>query len=129
MTHYRTLFDAGRYLASWHIPRGKDTTVEIESVTAGVLKKGTKETRKPLIKFVGKKLLFACNVTNGKVIDRMYGADVEQWVGKKITLYVGKVKNPEGGGTCDGICVRPRVGESGGDIDETVKAPDESTTV
>jgi hypothetical protein len=127
MSHYRTLFDAGKYLASWHLPRDKDVTVTIEAVTGGELKNlATKKvSRKPLIKFQGKALLFACNVTNGKVIEKLYGPMTKDWVGKPLTLHVGRVRSPEGG-MCDGICVRPKVGESAGQIDEAAKEVIES---
>ncbi len=125
--HYRQLYDAGKYLASWHLPRDKDSNVVIESVEGGELKNlvTKKVSRKPLIKFKGKALTFACNVTNGKLIEKMYGPNPKDWLGKTITLYVGRVRSPEGG-MCDGICVRSKVGPSGGEIDETVKEPGQS---
>jgi hypothetical protein len=116
------LYDAGKYLANWHRPRDKDSIVEIESVSGGELKNlvTKKVSRKPLIRFVGKKLEFACNVTNGKLIEKMYGPNPKDWVGKQIALYVGRVRSPEGG-MCDGICVRPKLGAGGGEIDEAAK--------
>jgi len=49
---------------------------------------------------------FICNITNARVIAAMYGSEIEAWVGQRITLYAAKVKNPEGPGKVDGLCVR-----------------------
>ena len=107
MAHYRTMFDTGRFLGSWHLPSDRDSVVEMESVTGGVLENGTVKTKKPLVKMRGKTLLLALNKTNAKVIAKLYGADVSKWVGQPIALYVGQTRDPDGGGQIACIRVRP----------------------
>ena len=122
MTHYRNLFDAGKYLGSWHLPRKQDAIVVIESCSGGVLENGAKKTKKPIVRMKGKTLLLALNKTNAKTIARLYGPDVEKWAGKPIALYVTTTRDPDGGGQCECIRVRPTVpgsGADGGAIDET----------
>lgn len=125
MTHYRKLFDEGKYLGAWHLPADRDAIVEIEAVAAGVLERGQQKTRKPILRLRGKKLLFALNKTNAKTIATMYGQDIEKWSGKPIALYVGTTRDPDGGGQCACVRVRPRApgaGTKGGEIDETATA-------
>lgn len=126
MTHFRSLFDAGKYLGAWHLPAGKDSVVEIESVTGGVLESGTVKTKKPILRLRGKRLLFALNKTNAKTIARLYGQDVEQWAGKSIALYIGETRDPDGGGKCACIRIRPKRpdGSADGQIDEAATAPE-----
>jgi hypothetical protein len=128
VTHYRTLFDAGKYLGAWHLPKGKDVTVTIENVSGGELKVAgsTKATRKPIVKLVDKKLLWALNKTNAKSLERLYGTDVEAWAGKPVTLYVGRTRDPDGGGQCDCIRVRPGATGGTGAIDEAATKAEET---
>lgn len=129
MAHYRNLFDAGKYLGSWHLPKGKDSVVVIESVTGGVLEKGKVKTKKPIVKMQGKTLLLALNKTNAKTIAKLYGTDPADWHGKSISLYVGRTRDPEDGSQCD--CIRIRAQKPGdeqhansGHIDETKTEPE-----
>lgn len=119
MSHYRTLFDAGKYLGSWHLPRTEDVTVTIEWCKGGILKNAKTETKKPILKFKGKTLLLALNKTNAKTMERLHGTEFEAWEGKNITLYVGRTRDPDGGGQIDCIRIRPKVGTaSDATIDE-----------
>lgn len=129
MAHWRNLFDAGKYLGSWHLPKGKDTVVTIESVTGGVLENGKQKTKKPLVKMVGKTLILALNRTNAKTISKLYGDDVASWHGKEIALYVARTRDPDGGGECDCIRVhnvKPTAAsrDASGSVDEQAKAPE-----
>lgn len=112
MTHYRTLYSRD-YLASFDLG-GKDVTVEIVKVVPVKLRKlkDRKETieQKPVLYFKGREQGpgLVVNATNGKTLAGMYGAHVEEWVGKKITLYVDRnVRSPSGGGAVDGLRIRP----------------------
>jgi hypothetical protein len=76
--------------------KGKDVTVEIESVTfEDVPMNGGGNERKVVMRFKGAKKAWILNRTNAKTIKSMYGpmaTDAEQdaavvWPGKKITLY------------------------------------------
>lgn len=109
MTHYKALYDK-EYLGSWDLPAGKDVTVTIEKVVGAELTGGGgKKNKKPVISFVGKEKKFVCNVTNAKAIAGMYGNMVEDWAGKRITLYVTQTRDPSTGGEIDCLRVRPTV--------------------
>jgi len=109
MTHYRTMYDAD-YIGSWDLPPGKDITVTIKAVAAGKLTaQGGGTNKKPIIEFVGKEKKCIINKTNAKTIAAMYGNMVEEWVGKRITLYVTQTRDPSTGGEIDCIRVRPKV--------------------
>ena len=109
MPHYKTLYDKD-YIGSWDLPPGKDATVTIDKVVAGELDNGKgKKNKKPIISFVGKEKKFVSNVTNSKTIAGMYGNMTEEWIGKRITLYVTQTRDPSTGGEIDCIRVRPKV--------------------
>lgn len=88
--------------------QGKDVTLTIEKVEAGnITGTGGKKSRKPVVHFKegqNKKPL-ALAVTNCKAIASMYGNDVEQWVGKRVTLY--PTTTSFGGETVECIRIRP----------------------
>lgn len=115
MAHWRTLIEKD-HLGAWDLvdPRDgktpKDFTLQIKSVNSKLLK--TRQTpkgkRKAVIVFERAKKAFVCNTTNCEIIGRLYGDDIDGWPGKLVTLYQGDVRNPNGGGTVKGICVRPK---------------------
>lgn len=106
MTDFRKFFDKD-YLYSYDLD-GKDVTVTIAKVEGGTLiGEGGKESKKPVAHLVGTKKRLAINVTNGTTIATLYGKDVRQWAGKRITLYATTTKF--GPKTVDCIRVRPKV--------------------
>ncbi len=114
MTHWKTLIEKD-HLGAWDMvaPDGKtpkDFTLEIAAVSSVKLKtKGNSAgSRKCVITFKGARKKFVCNVTNGETIQSMYGEHFEEWIGKRITIGQGDVKNPNGRGTVKGIVVRSR---------------------
>lgn len=104
------------YLGAWDLvhPDGKtpkDFTLEIESVKSTVVK--TRDTpkgkRRCTIRFKGARKAFIANTTNCETIESLYGWDTDGWIGKRVTLYQGDVRNPKGKPpTIKGVCVRPR---------------------
>jgi hypothetical protein len=109
MTHYRTMYDRD-YIGAFDLPENKDVVVTIEKVVAGDLTgMGGKKSKKPVISLVGKEKKFVCNVTNAKTIAALYGPQVEDWVGKRIALYVSTTRDPGGGEDVFCIRVRPKV--------------------
>jgi hypothetical protein len=107
-TDYRKLFDKD-YIGAWDFA-DKDVTVTITEVKGGDLTlPGGRKAKKPVIYMNGTKKGFAINATNGKTIATMYGNFVQDWVGKRITLYKSTTRNPDGGGQVDCIRVRPQV--------------------
>lgn len=91
--------------------QGKDVTLTIEKVTAGELTAlGGRKSKKPLCYFAeGKdKRPLALNATNCKTIAALYGNDVAEWIGKRITIYpTTTTMGAESGVEC--IRVRPQV--------------------
>ncbi len=85
--HYKRMFDDKEFLYAFDLD-GREVTVTIEKCTAGKItgEKG-RESKKPLLHFVGKQKKLAINKTNGKTIASLYGNDVENWAGKSIVLY------------------------------------------
>lgn len=78
------------YLGEWDIPDGKDIVLTIKDVSSGLIvgEKG-RTTQGMVIYFVEKMKPLFCNITNAKIIERIYKTRfVDQWVGKKIQLYV-----------------------------------------
>lgn len=106
MTDYRRLYDS-EYIASWDLE--KDTTLTVAKVVGGEVggQQGRPVTKKPIVYFQEAKKPMILNKTNGKTIAAMYGKDTEQWVGKKITLYVGQCD--VAGETMDCLRIRPGV--------------------
>lgn len=85
--HYKRMFDDKEFLYAFDLD-GREVTVTIEKCVAGKItgEKG-RESKKPLLHFVGKQKKLAINKTNGKTIASLYGNDVENWAGKSIVLY------------------------------------------
>lgn len=108
-TDYRSLYDKD-FIGAWDL-KEKDVTVTITKVIGGNLTgQGGRKTKKPVIYMQGTEKGFALNATNGKTIARMYGNHVEEWVGKRITLYKSMTRDPSGGeAEVECIRVRPQV--------------------
>jgi hypothetical protein len=88
-THYKTLIET-TYLGQWDFPPGREATVEIESVERFIprsRRKGQKNDRL-MIGFRGKKKRWLAGPVSQAVIEAMFGNYIEDWTGKKITLYV-----------------------------------------
>lgn len=117
---YRRLFDK-EFLGAWDLP-DRDVVVTIAAAGGGELVgPGGRKTKKPVISFVGKEKKMAINATNGKALAGMYGPFVQDWVGKKCTLY--KTQTQMGGETMDCIRIRPQIPQvqaprAAGDADE-----------
>lgn len=106
LTDYRSLYDKD-FIGAWDL-KEKDVTVTITKVIGGSLVgQGGRKTKKPVVYMRGTEKGFAINSTNGKTIAGMYGNHVENWVGKRITLYKSSTRNPNGEGDVECIRVRP----------------------
>lgn len=105
-THYKTMYDA-IYIGSWDLPE-KDLTVTISKVVGEELTSvGGRKNKKPILSFEGAQKGMVLNKTNSKTVATMYGPYVEQWIGKRITLYKAVTHSPEGEVDC--IRVRPAI--------------------
>ena len=93
MTHYRKLFE-GNYLGSWDI---EETQFEgtIESISNELVfdQRENREKSVVTISFKEARKKWICNKTNAKSIEQLHGTpDINEWIGKKVTLYVAKIK-------------------------------------
>jgi hypothetical protein len=103
VTDYRKLIDS-TYLGQWDLQRDDGTylrpVVEIESVTRFVPPRirlvidkhtGTKvpeKNRRIEIRFRGKKKAWLAGPVSQVVLAGMFGRNVQDWIGKRVTLYV-----------------------------------------
>ena len=65
---------------------GKEVKVRIESVELVDMGQGRDKESKLLIKFAGKQKGLVCNKTNAGTIEKLYGDETNNWIGKEITL-------------------------------------------
>lgn len=112
MTHWRTLQERD-YMGVWDLlvdGKPRDRTVLIEKVdTAPIKSKSTpKGKRKITLHFKGCQKPLIVNMTIGEVLEGMFGEDVEQWVGQKVTLYAARTRNASGGKPVPCVRVRPK---------------------
>lgn len=105
MTHLLSFFDPSPYIAPWELD-GKDVTVTIDHVVKKeVIGDGGKKAMKPVAFFRDweKPLCFGKKVA--KTLIKLYGADPDNYAGKRITLFATIDKGP---GTEKVECVRIR---------------------
>jgi hypothetical protein len=91
MTNWRTLVSSSDTLKADDLS-GRDVTAKIESVKGGEFEGEGKKDRVALIAFVGKEKKLAANTINCTLIDAMWGAEVEGWVGHLLTFGPDKVE-------------------------------------
>jgi hypothetical protein len=117
MPHFKTLIDT-TWLGQWDFPPGREATVEIESVTRykpGRVRKvkqpdgsyGPERNKRVVIAFKGKRKKWLSGPATQDVIAGMFGVDVDNWIGQRITLYVDS-EVMMGRAKVGGIRVRPR---------------------
>ena len=117
MTDYRALYGK-EYIGAWDLPR--DVTLTIARVKQGELRApDTKKVdKRPIVYFEKTDKGLVLNVTNGRTIASMYGTTVEDWTGKRITLFA--TTTTFGRATVPCIRVRPKVpGKGGNALPET----------
>ena len=107
MADYRSMYDKN-FIGAWDLAKG-DATLTIDKVTQGALpKQGTsKIDKRPIVHFKGTPKTLVLNVTNGKAIAGMYGPIIEQWVGKRISVFATTTQF--GSNTVECVRVRPKV--------------------
>lgn len=104
MTDYRSMFD-NEYIGAWDL-EGREATVTIADVSKVRLKSPSgKEDTKIRLSFEGKEKGMVVNKTNARTIAGLYGTKVEQWKGKRITLFATTTQ--AFGAVHDCIRVRP----------------------
>lgn len=107
-THWKRLINPD-YIGVYALPPGMDMTVEIESVgVEKVTVTGGKKEPHTVVRLKGQKP-WILNATNSKSIARLYGPYIEDWAGKKVTLFASTTKLA--GETVECLRVRPTVNE------------------
>jgi hypothetical protein len=105
-THWKQLQDP-RYIGAYALPNGNDLIVTITRVQKEeVTMMGGKKEDHTIVYLADQKPLIL-NVTNSKSIAKLYGAYIEDWEGKDITLYASTTKM--GGEIVECLRVRPAV--------------------
>lgn len=105
-TDVRSLQDK-EYMGAWDIPSGRDVIATIVRVTKPreITGEGNKKNSKPVLFIEEFPKGIVLNATNLKTIGGMYGFKVRDWIGKRVTLYVGKTSF---GSRHDIDCIRVR---------------------
>ena len=107
-THWKRLINPD-YIGVYALPPGMDMTVEIASVgREKVVVSGGKKEDHTVVRLKGQKPLIL-NATNSKSIARLYGPYIEDWEGKRITLFASTTKLA--GETVECLRIRPSVTE------------------
>lgn len=97
------------YIGAYWLPPGEDVTVTIDYVVREMITgTGGKKEECTVAHLKGVKP-FILNATNSKTIAKLYGPYIEDWSGKKITLYASTAKLA--GDTVECLRIRPKVAE------------------
>ena len=93
--------------------KGHEPTVTIKTITTETFtgRDGKKQPKLRIV-FEGKEKAFICNITNAKRIEFMYGDETDDWIGKRITLFVDLVTF--GNEVTEAIRVKPPKKGNGG---------------
>ncbi|MBK7801031.1 MAG: hypothetical protein KA251_09670 [Saprospiraceae bacterium] len=87
-THWKKLTNPN-YIGAYSMPEGKDLTVEITDVKREVVKGEGGKTDECTVLYLKDSKPMILNVTNSKMISKVHNTPfIEEWIGKKITLYV-----------------------------------------
>jgi hypothetical protein len=81
----------GRFLKAADL-KGRQVTVTISAVDLEELEGDGGKTTKGIISFQGKEKMIALNRTNGVCLKAMFGKKVQEWIGKRITLFPTEVQ-------------------------------------
>jgi len=82
----------GRFMKAGTLD-GRKVTVTIASIKLEELDGDKGKEKKAIFAFQGKEMQFVCCKTNALCIRGMFGNALSDWIGKKITLYEGKVES------------------------------------
>lgn len=87
---------------------GRDVTITIEAIEPRhELQRQSGKDYRPVIRMRGKAKKWVLNKTNAKTIAKLYGPEVQGWIGKRVTIYPTRTRF--GPDEVDAIRVRPRV--------------------
>jgi len=107
-THWKRLINP-EFIGAYSIPEGQDLTVTIDYVQLQeITGTGGKKEDCTVAHLVNEKPMIL-NVTNSKSIAKLYGPFIEDWAGKKITLFASTTRLA--GETVECLRIRPKVAE------------------
>ncbi len=108
-THWKKLTNTD-YIGTYSLDPGKDLTVTIKSVTKQVVRGPDGKQEECIVAVLEGQKPMILNRTNCKMISKLYGTPyIEEWAGKKITLYAAKVR--AFGEQVDALRIRDKVPE------------------
>lgn len=91
-THWKKLTNPD-YLGAYALEQGEERTLTIKSVKQEMVQGSDgKKEECIVVRFSENEKPMIMNKTNLKTIAKLYGSYIEDWVGKRITVYVEKVK-------------------------------------
>ena len=124
-THWKRLINP-EFIGAYSLPDGQDLTVVIDFVQLQeITGTGGKKEDCTVAHLQGEKPMIL-NVTNSKSIAKLYGPFIEDWAGKRITLFASTTRLA--GETVECLRVRPKVSDrvakpiSDARLDEAIKA-------
>lgn len=107
-THWKRLINPD-YIGAYSINEGEDLTVKIDFVQVEeITGSGGKKEHCTVAHLVNEKPMIL-NVTNSKTIAKLYGPYIEDWQGKRITLFASTTRLA--GETVECLRIRPKVAE------------------
>jgi len=107
-THWKRLMNPD-YIGAYSLPEGEDLTVTIDYVVREQITGTGGKKEECTVAHLVKNKPFILNATNSKSIAKLYGVYIEDWAGKKITLYATTTRM--GGETVECLRIRPKVAE------------------
>lgn len=107
-THWKRLHNPD-YIGAYSLNEGEDLTVAIDYVVREQITGTGGKKEECTVAHLVKNKPFILNATNSKSIAKLYGVYIEDWAGKKITLYATTTRM--GGETVECLRVRPQVAE------------------
>lgn len=124
-THWKRLINP-EFIGAYSLPEGQDLTVVIDFVQLQeITGTGGKKEDCTVAHLQGEKPMIL-NVTNSKSIAKLYGPFIEDWAGKRITLFASTTRLA--GETVECLRIRPKVAEriakpvSDARLDDAIKA-------
>lgn len=129
-THWKRLINPD-YIGAYSLNEGEDLTVKIDYVQVEeIVGTGGKKEHCTVAHLVDEKPMIL-NVTNSKTIAKLYGPYIEDWQGKRITLFASTTRLA--GETVECLRIRPKVAEraakpiTDGRLDNAIKSIIEGT--
>lgn len=105
-THWKSLMNPD-YIGAYAIPPGEDVTVTIDYVVREQITGTNGKKEECTVAHLKGVKPFILNATNQKTIAKLYGPYVEDWAGKKITIFATTTKM--GPDVVECLRIRPKV--------------------